>query len=79
MRSKKALRTIITKLFLQGVMLLYTFLLTKLIIDNFGSDVNGLVSSITKFLAYISIFESGFGGVVQYLLYKPIAKKDGLG
>lgn len=76
MRSKKALRTIITKLLLQGVMLLYTFLLTKLIIDNFGSDVNGLVSSITKFLAYISIFESGFGGVVQYLLYKPIAKKD---
>lgn len=76
MRSKKLLKTILTKLALQGVMLLYTFLLTKIIIDNFGSDVNGLISSITKFLAYISIFESGFGGVVQYLLYKPIAKKD---
>ena len=76
MRSKKALRSIFTKLVLQGVMLLYTFLLTKVIIDNFGSETNGLVSSITKFLAYISIFESGFGGVVQYLLYKPIAKKD---
>ena len=76
MRSKKAFRSIITKLILQAVMLLYTFLLTKVIIDNYGSDVNGLVSSITKFLAYISIFESGFGGVVQYLLYKPIAKKD---
>ena len=42
----------------------------------FGSDVNGLVNSIAKFLSYISLFEAGFGGVVQYLLYKPIANKN---
>ena len=54
----------------------YGFILPKIIISKFGSDVNGLVASITQFLAYISLLESGFGPVVKSILYKPIAKKD---
>ena len=76
MRSKKAIYNIITNLVLQIAVIIYGFIVPRIIIGKYGSDVNGLISSITNFLAYISLVEAGFGGVVQYLLYKPIAKKD---
>ena len=55
---------------------MYGFIVPKITIDYFGSDVNGLVSSITQFLAYITLLESGFGPVVKATLYKPLAKRD---
>ena len=76
MRSKKAIYNILTNLLLQIVIVIYGFIVPKIIIDNFGSDVNGLVSSITQFLAYITLLESGFGPVVKSALYKPIANKS---
>lgn len=76
MRTKNALYNLITNLLLQMVVIVYGFIIPKIIIKNYGSDVNGLISSITQFLSYISLIEAGFGGVVQFLLYKPIAKKE---
>ena len=76
MRSKKAIYNIVSTLVLQVVIVLYGFIVPKIIINKFGSDVNGLISSITQFLAYISLLESGFGPVVKAALYKPIANKD---
>lgn len=76
MRSKKALLNIIFSLMQQIVTVTCGFIVPKLIITKFGSDVNGLISSITQFLAYISLLEAGFGPVVKATLYKPIAKKD---
>ena len=76
MRSKKAIYNIITNLLLQVITILYGFIVPKIIISNFGSNTNGLISSITQFLAYITLLESGFGPVVKSILYKPIADKD---
>ena len=76
MRSKKAILNISSNLILQVVIVLYGFIVPKIIISSFGSDVNGLISSITQFLAYITLLESGFGPVVKSVLYKPIAEKD---
>lgn len=76
MRSKKAIINIITSLLLQIVMVICGFIVPRLIIKTFGSSVNGLVASITQFLAYITLLESGFGPVVKSVLYKPIAQKN---
>jgi len=76
MRSKKALLNIISSLLLQIVTLICGLIVPKLIIQTFGSNVNGLVSSITQFLAYITLLEAGFGPVVKAALYKPIAQKN---
>ena len=76
MRSKKALFNVTTNLLLQIVVVIYGFIVPKIIISEFGSSVNGLISSITQFLGYIVLLESGFGPVVKAVLYKPIAKKD---
>ena len=76
MRSKKAILNIISSLMLQITILICGFIVPKVIITNFGSNVNGLVSSITQFLAYITLLEAGIGPVVKSALYGPIAKKD---
>lgn len=76
MRSKKAIFNILTNVILHLLIILYGFIVPKIIINSFGSNVNGLVSSITQFLAYISLLESGLGPVVKAALYKPIAKKN---
>lgn len=76
MRSKKALKNIIISLLLQIVTIICGFIVPKMIIQSFGSSVNGLISSITQFLAYITLLESGIGPVIKATLYKPIAKKD---
>lgn len=76
MRSKKAIINIISVLVLQLTTVICGFIVPRLIIENFGSNVNGLVSSITQFLAYITLLESGFGPVVKAILYKPIAYKE---
>lgn len=76
MRSRNALYNISTNLILQLIVIIYGFVVPKIIINSFGSSVNGLVSSITQFLGYIALLESGFGPVVKAALYKPIAKKN---
>lgn len=53
-----------------------SIIIPALIIQTYGSTVNGLLASITQFLSYISLLEGGVGGVVKAALYKPIAQKD---
>ena len=76
MRSKNVLLNIFSNLVLQMIIVIYGFVVPKVIIQYFGSNVNGLVASITQFLAYIVLLESGVGPVVKSILYKPISKKD---
>lgn len=76
MRSKKALKNIITSLLQQIVTLICGLIVPRAIIGSFGSNVNGLISSITQFLSYITLLEAGIGPVIKSALYKPIAQKD---
>lgn len=76
MRSKKTIWNILTSLVLQVVILLSGFIVRKIIIQVYGSEVNGLISSITQFLAYITLLESGIGPVIKATLYKPISDKN---
>lgn len=73
--GKTSVNTIAT-LSLQIVTLLCGFLVPWLIIRYFGSEINGLVSSLTQFLSYINIVEGGVGAVVLSNLYRPLATGD---
>ena len=52
------------------------FILPKLYLLYFGSEVNGLVSSITQYLGFITLAECGVGAVTQSALYRPLANND---
>lgn len=76
MRSKRLKLNTISSLLLQITTIICGFILPRLILNRYGSEVNGLVNSITQFLAIISFFELGMGAVVQSALYKPLADND---
>ena len=76
MRSKKAIKNMTFSLLQKLITIICGFIVPKLIISKFGSNTYGLISSITQFLGYIVLLESGFGPVISSLLYKPLAKKD---
>lgn len=75
-RTKKLALNTTTSLVLQVVTLICGFILPRLILEAFGSEVNGLVNSVTQFLGVISLLDLGVGSVVQSALYKPLADKD---
>lgn len=51
-------------------------ILPRYILLYFGSEINGLVQSITQFLSIITFLDLGVGSVVQSALYKPLANND---
>lgn len=61
---------------LQVVNLIVNLVLPRVIVDVYGSSVNGLVTSIRQFIGYFSIVEAGLAGAAVYALYKPLAEKD---
>lgn len=74
MRTRKAFYNIITESLLEIVAFVCALILPRLILSTFGSDYNGLVSSITQFLDYISLLTLGISGAVRVSIYK--AKDD---
>lgn len=52
------------------------FIIPQLILRAFGSEINGLVNSITQMLQIIAFLELGVGAVVQSSLYKPLSQND---
>ncbi|MBR4575105.1 MAG: polysaccharide biosynthesis C-terminal domain-containing protein [Lachnospiraceae bacterium] len=78
MRSRKALINTIFAIILEVVTMISSIIVPRIIIGKYGSDVNGLLTSITQFLGYLTLLESGVGGVVKASLYKPLAEHDRL-
>ncbi|HBF68618.1 MAG TPA: virulence factor MviN [Firmicutes bacterium] len=76
MSQKITLLNMFSGLVLQIFTLINGFILPKIILSFFGSEVNGLVSSINQFLSYIALVEGGITGVVTAAFYNPLVKKD---
>ena len=74
--KKKLLNNTISSLILQVTTIVCGFILPRLILDFYGSEVNGLVNSITQFLSIIAFLDLGVGAVFQSSLYKPLAEND---
>lgn len=75
-RKKRLAKNTVSSLTLQITTVICGFILPRLILHQFGSDVNGLVNSILQFLQIIAFLELGVGAVVQSALYKPLADKN---
>lgn len=78
MRKKKLLLNTLCALIKQIIFIICGFVLPKYMLLYFGSSVNGLVTSITQFLGFISFLDFGVGAVIQSNLYQPLADKDNI-
>ena len=51
-------------------------IIPRLIIANYGSEANGLLSSVNNIFTYIALIEAGIGTAAAQGLYKPISEND---
>ncbi len=76
MRTRQALKNTIASLLLEVVLALSSFLIPRFFTEVYGSAVNGLVSSISQFITYITLVEAGIGAAGMVALYKPLADQN---
>lgn len=51
-------------------------LLPRLVLVNYGSEVNGLINSITQIYTYIGLLEAGIGTATEQALYRTVGQNN---
>lgn len=75
-RSQKFLYNTIISAVQQIFIMFVGFIIPRVMLMYFGSEINGVVSSISQFITYFSLVEAGIGSAAVFSLYKPLADND---
>ncbi len=76
MRARKALQNIFSNIILQILVAIIGFIIPRLILSVYGSAINGMINSISQFLAYAGLVEMGIGNASIVALYKPLSDRN---
>ncbi|MCI9132642.1 MAG: hypothetical protein HFI31_00430 [Lachnospiraceae bacterium] len=60
----------------QVIILAAGFIVPRFMLQYYGSEINGLITSITQFINYFNLIEAGLSGASVYALYKPLAENN---
>lgn len=75
-RGQKALINTVVNGTYQAVYFVCGLILPRYLLLYFGSDYNGVVSSVNQFLSFITILQVGIAGSTRFALYKVLANDD---
>ena len=75
-KDSRIKHNLISSLVYQVVLISLSFLLPRLYLENFGSEVNGVLSTIKQIFMYLILLEAGVGLATTQALYKRIGEKD---
>ncbi|MBR6633818.1 MAG: hypothetical protein IKL05_05905 [Clostridia bacterium] len=75
-KDSRIKNNLISSLIYQVVLISLSFLLPRLYLENFGSEVNGVLSTIKQIFTYMCLLEAGVGLATTQALYKRIGEKD---
>lgn len=76
MRTKKTLKNLFFNFLQQIVGIITNFIIPPLLIGNFGSAMNGLISTIRQLMSYARLAGAGISQSSTYALYEPLAQND---
>lgn len=75
-KDSRIKNNLISSLVYQIVLISLSFILPRLYLENFGSEVNGVLSTIKQIFIYMFLLEAGVGLATTQALYKRIGEKD---
>lgn len=75
-KVKKLLANLGMSVVSQVIILFLGFLVPRIIMVSYGSDTNGLTSTITQIFTYMSLLEAGISQATRNKLFKPIKEDD---
>lgn len=76
MRTKYFILNSVFSIIEQITIAIVGLLLPRIMINFYGSEINGLVISITQFIGYFKLVEAGISTASIFALFKPIADKN---
>lgn len=76
---RKSILNIVTGIGYQIITMIIGFIVPRLFLLRYGSEVNGLLSSSSQFLSYLFIFEAGVGSATIQALFGFIGRRDTAG
>lgn len=75
-RTKFFINNSLAMILQQTVNFAVAFIVPRFLLVAYGSQINGLIVSITQFITYFALVEAGISGASIYSLYKPLAEKN---
>lgn len=75
-KNRRILYNIFSNVLYRTVIIAMGFIVPRLFLTSFGSEVNGLVSTVKQLLSYLVLLEAGLGLATQQALYKPVVEND---
>ena len=73
---KKLIFNTVSPLLVYALILLLGLVVTQVFLVEYGSEVNGLISSVNQIFTYIALLEAGIGTATVTALYKPLTQRD---
>lgn len=74
MRKSKFLKNVVVGFGGEAIIMVLGFIIPRIMITSYGSDTNGLVSTITQIFTYAALLEAGISQAAKNALFKPIAE-----
>ena len=74
--AKKGVFNVVYGLLGQIITICLGIVIPRLVLISYGSEVNGLLNSLTQIFAYFSLFEAGVGVASLQALYGPVALNE---
>ena len=74
--TKRVFNNVVFSILSEVITIALGIVIPRLFLVSFGSEMNGLLTSITQMYAYMTLLEAGVGSVTLQALYKPVADND---
>lgn len=71
--NMKILKNSVSSLLSYGFLLVFSIISSKYVLVSYGSETNGLLSSVNQLFSYIALLEAGIGTSTISALYKPLS------
>lgn len=76
MKFRRSIKNISMAVISQLITVALAVMIPRLVITGYGSEVNGLLSTIGNIYSYLALIETGIGTVSIQALYKPVVEGD---
>lgn len=75
-RRGRVLKNSISSLMVYAFLLLFSVVSSRFVLVSYGSETNGLLSSVNQLFSYMALLEAGIGTSTVSALYRPMSEKD---
>ena len=76
MNKRKVSKNLIITFCIYAFLLVANIFVSRIVLASYGSEVNGLLSSVNQVFAYVALLEAGIGTATITAFYKPLADAD---